>query len=153
MTDNECTICFLSVEPDFQHILQCGHIFHGACVGRWIEERGTCPNCRNWEVPPVGYFDDSQLLEAPEIISYTMSPEESARARQETLAAISQVPVTDVCLAGEMIECVVGGAAFTCPLRYVEIVEQQAELTRQQALVCLHRCNGDIVNAILEVYN
>ncbi len=147
MDKHECTICFLSVESDFQHVLRCGHIFHRACVGRWIEERGTCPNCRNWEVSAPLPVLDMWFPPSPQ-----MAHEET---RQERIAAISRIPVTDIRENREnqnTVTCFVGGAAFTCPIRDMDLVMQQAELTREQALVCLHRHDGDIVNAILEVY-
>jgi hypothetical protein len=26
---------------------ECGHIFHGGCIDKWLEEKTTCPVCRN----------------------------------------------------------------------------------------------------------
>ncbi|XBI16554.1 hypothetical protein VPH35_058793 [Triticum aestivum] len=32
----------------------CGHSFHGRCVKRWLETKGTCPMCRHQLlVPPI----------------------------------------------------------------------------------------------------
>lgn len=43
----ECVICteLLTDECILLH-LECGHVFHDACVSRWIRESKTCPQCR-----------------------------------------------------------------------------------------------------------
>ncbi|XP_026318499.1 uncharacterized protein LOC113229195 isoform X1 [Hyposmocoma kahamanoa] len=43
----ECSICFevmLKDQPLMQ--LPCAHNFHVACIGPWLQEQQTCPNCR-----------------------------------------------------------------------------------------------------------
>jgi hypothetical protein len=44
---NECIICFEEeCVGDIWRTLDCGHIYHSKCVDPWIENNGTCPNCR-----------------------------------------------------------------------------------------------------------
>lgn len=38
-----CTVC-LSKGTD--SMLECGHMFHWKCVGRWLSTQNTCPLCR-----------------------------------------------------------------------------------------------------------
>ena len=41
-----CTVCSARVSNEATaRRLRCGHLFHSACVGRWLERRGTCPSC------------------------------------------------------------------------------------------------------------
>jgi hypothetical protein len=44
--DEGCTICQCDLENgDDVHKLLCGHIFHQSCVGQWLMNHSTCPNC------------------------------------------------------------------------------------------------------------
>jgi len=42
-----CSICLDDFSKD-EHALQlpCGHLFHGACIGKWLATSRACPNCR-----------------------------------------------------------------------------------------------------------
>ena len=48
-TDDMCIICY---EKDGDFVAPCpeGHRFHDACLRRWVEEKNTCPTCRNGEL-------------------------------------------------------------------------------------------------------
>jgi hypothetical protein len=44
-----CSVClddFSRIKPNDCLKLRCGHIFHTACVERWVNEERSCPNCR-----------------------------------------------------------------------------------------------------------
>ena len=42
-----CAVCLGRYEADDLLIrLPCDHLFHEACIGRWLETDGTCPKCR-----------------------------------------------------------------------------------------------------------
>ncbi|CAK4694968.1 hypothetical protein LEN26_007418 [Aphanomyces euteiches] len=44
-TDIKCTICLSSLS-DCVAVLACGHAFHRDCVFVWMEEKQSCPLCR-----------------------------------------------------------------------------------------------------------
>ncbi|KAM3329067.1 hypothetical protein ACQJBY_026248 [Aegilops geniculata] len=51
-----CPICFGQEEAAATAWKEtaCGHSFHGRCVERWLETKGTCPMCRRQLlVPPI----------------------------------------------------------------------------------------------------
>lgn len=52
--DAECTICMCTVEHgDEIRELQCNHLFHAACLDRWIElNHLECPLCRGLMASP-----------------------------------------------------------------------------------------------------
>jgi|MDSY01.1.fsa_nt_gb hypothetical protein len=41
-----CSICMESILRHDVMCLPCAHIFHRACVGRWLQRSNTCPECR-----------------------------------------------------------------------------------------------------------
>nr|XP_010926638.1 probable E3 ubiquitin-protein ligase ATL44 [Elaeis guineensis] len=42
-----CAICLEDFAPGMELArLPCLHVFHGSCVGKWLEERPACPLCR-----------------------------------------------------------------------------------------------------------
>tara|TARA_B100000482_G_C12586913_1_gene290036 strand:+ start:764 stop:1219 length:456 start_codon:yes stop_codon:yes gene_type:complete len=44
----ECSICADTLEDGVTHRLECGHIFHAACICRWFRQGNpTCPECRD----------------------------------------------------------------------------------------------------------
>ncbi|KAF8692304.1 hypothetical protein HU200_039913 [Digitaria exilis] len=46
---SECSICLerCGGEEDGRlALLRCGHVFHSACLDRWLRSRGDCPYCR-----------------------------------------------------------------------------------------------------------
>ncbi|CAK1587853.1 unnamed protein product [Parnassius mnemosyne] len=46
-TLEECSICFEVMLRDQELMtLPCTHHFHQACILPWLQEQGTCPNCR-----------------------------------------------------------------------------------------------------------
>lgn len=44
-----CPICLesLSGDPSANGVLRCGHCFHRACLGPWLEQSSSCPTCRS----------------------------------------------------------------------------------------------------------
>ena len=43
-----CAICQEKYgEMDMVTFLYCNHLFHYDCISRWIDNKGTCPYCRN----------------------------------------------------------------------------------------------------------
>ena len=56
----ECSICMNDyVEGEVLSELPCGHLFHQACVNRWLPIKETCPLCRHditqqADAPPGG---------------------------------------------------------------------------------------------------
>lgn len=45
-TGKMCSICMESIWSADLQCLPCAHIFHRACVSRWLSEKQTCPVCR-----------------------------------------------------------------------------------------------------------
>lgn len=47
--DKECSICrepeLMTLDDCF--VLNCGHVYHKACVKPWLVEFSTCPTCRD----------------------------------------------------------------------------------------------------------
>ncbi|CAD6222392.1 unnamed protein product [Miscanthus lutarioriparius] len=65
--EEECVFCLSGIEEGSEvRELRCRHLFHRACLDRWVQARpvaATCPLCRGrllasppWEV--AGYYDD-----------------------------------------------------------------------------------------------
>ncbi|XP_066395562.1 E3 ubiquitin-protein ligase EL5-like [Miscanthus floridulus] len=65
--EEECVFCLSGIEEGSEvRELRCRHLFHRACLDRWVRARpvaATCPLCRGrllasppWEV--AGYYDD-----------------------------------------------------------------------------------------------
>ena len=51
----ECSICMDSVSKGDEVVeLPCKHWFHGDCVGAWLREHDTCPQCRRGIMPKDG---------------------------------------------------------------------------------------------------
>lgn len=46
--DAECPICYETVTRKESKVLKCNHMFHSACIQRWLGEmhKDTCPTCR-----------------------------------------------------------------------------------------------------------
>lgn len=48
-----CVICMEELPRGTHAVLMpCSHVFHGACIGRWLENSHYCPVCR-YQMPPV----------------------------------------------------------------------------------------------------
>ena len=56
LSENECAICLLDVDPsrprDGQR-LNCGHSFHRKCISKWLNRENRCPLC---QAPVSGPF-------------------------------------------------------------------------------------------------
>ena len=47
-TQSHCAICLSEYgEKEVVSLLPCRHIFHGECLGVWLEENVSCPFCRS----------------------------------------------------------------------------------------------------------
>lgn len=47
----ECSICLDELNNGEEtRLLQCGHLFHSACVDPWIKQYFNCPYCRQCEI-------------------------------------------------------------------------------------------------------
>ena len=48
--DEFCNICKAdetkSGKKWLRYQLSCGHIYHKECIGKWLQEHTTCPQCR-----------------------------------------------------------------------------------------------------------
>ncbi|XP_024989901.1 RING-H2 finger protein ATL8-like [Cynara cardunculus var. scolymus] len=55
MEQVECVVCLSTIgEDDEMKELRCGHLFHEACLDRWLGFRNrTCPLCRDSLVAPA----------------------------------------------------------------------------------------------------
>jgi len=66
MKAGSCTICLDPLFEDIQ-VAHCGHVFHRACIYRWIDSfNNTCPNCK-------------QHLDASELTKLILDPLEMIR--------------------------------------------------------------------------
>ena len=66
----DCSICFEDVPVVDGVVLQCGHVFHGACVRRWLaspDSHGRCPVCRAEAVPGLATPPPEQGQAAPAV--------------------------------------------------------------------------------------
>ncbi|KAK0423378.1 hypothetical protein QR680_008113 [Steinernema hermaphroditum] len=46
--ESTCTVCFDSIaEGERYGKLDCGHLFHPACISPWLRYHNTCPTCRH----------------------------------------------------------------------------------------------------------
>lgn len=60
-----CPICMNTMTETSSRSLECGHVFHKACLERWRRQSSTCPNCRapfdqqtykvRITIEPIGY--------------------------------------------------------------------------------------------------
>nr|GLL34910.1 probable E3 ubiquitin-protein ligase XERICO [Ipomoea trifida] len=51
--EQECSVCLAEFKPDAEiNQLPCGHVFHTACLEKWLKYWNvTCPLCRNYMIP------------------------------------------------------------------------------------------------------
>lgn len=60
----ECSICLECINEEHKHETECKHIFHQACIGRWLDNHNTCPNCRK----EIQEQKEPEQPEQPELI-------------------------------------------------------------------------------------
>lgn len=50
---HDCPVCLIQFKPDSEiNCLSCGHVFHKACLEKWLDYRKvTCPLCRSPVMP------------------------------------------------------------------------------------------------------
>jgi len=49
-----CPVCLCAYELDDTLLrLPCDHLFHEACVSRWLQQDSSCPHCRHQLLPPA----------------------------------------------------------------------------------------------------
>ncbi len=77
----DCSICFEDVPVPEGVVLGCGHVFHGACVRRWLasqDSHGRCPVCRAEAVPGLATPPPEQAqgggVAAPNVQQYNLGP-------------------------------------------------------------------------------
>jgi len=46
-TGKECSICYDVIYQDNMTTLPCAHVFHQPCIQQWLNQKQTCPVCRN----------------------------------------------------------------------------------------------------------
>ena len=69
----ECSICMDSLELGAEVTeLPCKHWFHGECVGAWLGEHDTCPQCRRGIMPKEG--DGSQPRTPGQVPRHMQAP-------------------------------------------------------------------------------
>ena len=57
-------------EENFLAILNCGHIFHSACIVDWMKNHDNCPICRK----KIEETDDNSHNNRNNCVEYTQSP-------------------------------------------------------------------------------
>jgi len=50
----ECPICYEKITSKTSITTRCKHVFHNACLQRWMETSQTCPMCRGDIHPTKG---------------------------------------------------------------------------------------------------
>ncbi|XP_037543757.1 E3 ubiquitin-protein ligase TTC3 [Nematolebias whitei] len=50
--EDPCIICHDDMSPDETCVLECRHSFHYECIRSWLNEKNTCPTCRNHAMLP-----------------------------------------------------------------------------------------------------
>ena len=50
----ECPICYEKITSKTSITTRCKHVFHNACLERWMETSQTCPMCRGYIHPTTG---------------------------------------------------------------------------------------------------
>ena len=55
----DCPICYEEVTKGTSTTTRCKHVFHKACLQRWMEEKTTCPMCRENIRPTTGQLRPS----------------------------------------------------------------------------------------------
>lgn len=84
-----CVICAetMAEEGSPVLVLSCGHVFHEACIRRWLTRRHTCPTCRfELEVDNVKYLRSIGLAEEADALE-KIEQEKQARELQKQAAA------------------------------------------------------------------
>lgn len=88
-TSMECTICTDAIASARATTLVCGHIFHQACIGKWLERANTCPLCRADVHPPRArhaYGNPEQLARVRSVfeeMGYILDEPEPLISRKE----------------------------------------------------------------------
>src|ERR1700719_1829371 len=56
-SDNKKDECCMCLENYSKHqkilILECNHFFHYRCITEWLQNKTSCPLCRNDKLPPI----------------------------------------------------------------------------------------------------
>ena len=99
----DCTICLEEMqEEDSKKIFSCVHLFHGACIGKWLETHTTCPNCRvtllsdKTEQPTAQEMTLEEVLAVPdhEQTVITTDEERGLANIEAAIAIASVIPVS-----------------------------------------------------------
>jgi len=68
----DCPICYEEVTKGTSTTTRCKHVFHQTCLQRWMEEKPTCPMCRENIRPTTGQIRPLTPPLAREPIPITM---------------------------------------------------------------------------------
>ena len=62
-SSEDCSICLkVPKEKDIIHKLPCKHIFHKACIVKWLSKINTCPLCRS-QFPKETFLTSGSLVQ------------------------------------------------------------------------------------------
>ena len=50
-SEQECVVCLERIESGRK--APCGHVFHEACLSKWVEQTNACPICRRHVIDEV----------------------------------------------------------------------------------------------------
>lgn len=68
-----CSVCLEKLDSGEK--LKCGHVFHTACIDKWLERDSRCPMCRaetqEKQTVTIHYNDDEDLPQE-DILEHTM---------------------------------------------------------------------------------
>ncbi|CAI9783240.1 unnamed protein product [Fraxinus pennsylvanica] len=68
-----CAVCLSDFKEDdgVRVLPECTHIFHVACIDKWLDSHHNCPLCRADTMPPSDHLvitlPDSDLVSTPEL--------------------------------------------------------------------------------------
>ena len=60
----DCPICYEKITKKSSMTTRCKHVFHKTCLERWMEEKTTCPMCRDDIRPTTGQLRPRAQAEA-----------------------------------------------------------------------------------------
>jgi len=93
-TDGEvCSVCLSAYDaPDVLIRLPCDHLFHEHCISRWLQQDGSCPQCRfNLRCPAVAAVAAS-LHSAPAVVERTTAVPVTRASEQSPSRTSEQSP-------------------------------------------------------------
>jgi len=93
--NRSCCICFGDHSLNEKVVrLPCGHLFHRACVGEWLQKHCTCPFCR-WELETDNPHFEEGRLERMRTRRVRLRPHEMERMSLEELKDLALTRLED----------------------------------------------------------